>query len=150
MVGCNNRDYVIAWTHNDTRNVFVLALYVPMKPLPSQCHRGMSSIQNLLNPEADLSSSCESVGFVLVRLSSIDPLCSGQRQQNESGRGQHRPSLHRTQAHIRSLKVALHFREEPNMVIMSHIPIAQTPSPVSQTRTCDHSTHFLSFYVVRY
>ena len=89
------------------------------------------------------------VGWVyLCHLPSIDPLCPG--QQNEGGRGQHRPSLHRTQAQIGWLRVAHHFRKKPITVIMSYIPIAQIPSPVSQTQTGDHSTLFLLFYVVRY
>lgn len=75
-LSCNNSDYIIDWTHNDNARPFFV-LFVLMKP-PSQCHRGMSSIQNLLNPEACLSSSCESVGFTFVRHFTIDPLCSSQ------------------------------------------------------------------------
>lgn len=120
---------------------------VPMKP-PFQCHTRMSSIQNLLNPEACLSSSSELVGFIFVHLSSTNLLCPG--QPHKSGRGQHRLSLYRTQVQIQSSIVALHSQEQFHTVIMSHIPIAQTPSPVSQTQTGGPSTHFLLFYVVQY
>lgn len=109
----------------------------------------MSSIQNLLNPEELLSSSCESVGSIFICRSSVDLLCSDQRQHN-TGRNQHRLSLRRIQAQTRQLEIPLDSKEGPNAVIMSHTPIVQTPSLVSQTQTADHNIHFPLYYVVRY